>query len=138
VASENVEVVRRGFDALRDGGVDALIELVDLEFEITTPSSLASEPDTYRGAEGIRRWFDSFQEVMDEISIEPRSFREVGDRVVVESTLRARGRTTGLEFSQHAYQVWTLRDGKAVRLEVYPELDQALEAARPGGGIARE
>jgi ketosteroid isomerase-like protein len=138
VASENVEVVRRGFDALRDGGVDALIELVDPEFEITTPSSLASEPDTYRGAEGIRRWFDSFHEVMDEISIEAHSFREVGGRVVVESTLRARGRTTGLEFSQHGYEVWTLRDGKPVRLEVYPKLDQALEAARPGGRIARK
>jgi ketosteroid isomerase-like protein len=138
VTSDNVEIVRRGFEALREGGVEALIELVDPEFEVTTPPSLASEPDTYRGPEGIRRYFDSFYEAMDEISFEPHSFEAVDDRVVAEFTLRARGRTTGLEFSQHAYLVWTLRDGKAVRLEVYPELAEALEAARLGSGVADE
>jgi ketosteroid isomerase-like protein len=130
LGSENVKVVRRGFDALRDGGVDALVELVDPEFEVTTPPELASEPDTYRGPEGIRRYFDSFYEAMDEIVFDPHSFEEVGERVVVEFTLRARGRTTGLEFSQHGYQVWTVRDGKALRLEVFVERDDALEAAR--------
>jgi ketosteroid isomerase-like protein len=129
VASENVEAVRRGFDALREGGVEALLELVDPEFEVTTPPELASEPDTYRGPEGLRRYFDSFYEAMDEIAFEPHSFEEVGERVVAEFTLRARGRTTGLEFSQHAWQVWTLRDGRAIRLEVFADRDAAFEAA---------
>jgi ketosteroid isomerase-like protein len=128
--SSNVDVVRRGIEALREGGVEALIELVDPEFEVTTPPSLASEPDTYRGPEGIRRYFDSFYEAMDEISVEPHSFREVGQRVVAETTLHARGRTTGLEFSLHGYQVWTLRGGKAIRLEVFAVRDEAFAAAR--------
>ena len=130
MSESNIDIVRRGFDALREGGVDALVELVDPEFEVSTPPELASEPDTYRGPEGIRRYFDSFYEAMDEITFEPHSFEEIGGRVVAEFTLRARGRTTGLEFSQRAYQVWTLREGKAVRLEVYPERDDALAAAR--------
>jgi ketosteroid isomerase-like protein len=130
MTTENVETVRRGFEALREGGVEALLELVDPEFEVTTPPSLASEPDTYRGPEGLRRYFDSFYEAMDEIVFEPHAFEAVGDRVVAEFTLRARGRTTGLEFSQHAYQVWTLRDGTAIRLEVFAERDDALAAAR--------
>ena len=37
--------------------------LIHSDFEATTPPSLASEPDTYRGPDGIRRWFDSFDEV---------------------------------------------------------------------------
>ena len=65
---------------------------------------------------------------MDEIRWDARGFREVGDRVVVEFTLRARGKTTGLAFCQDAAMVWELRDGQAIRLSLYPTLDQALSA----------
>jgi ketosteroid isomerase-like protein len=68
----------------------------------------------------------------------PTAFHEVGERVVVEATLRARGRTTGIEQEQSATFVWRLRDEKAIRLEVYSSLDEALEAARLGGGVAEE
>jgi ketosteroid isomerase-like protein len=48
--------------------------------------------------------------------------------VLVEFTLRARGRTTGLDFGQEAVMVWQLRDGKAIRLYLYPTLEQAVAA----------
>ena len=65
---------------------------------------------------------------MDEIRGDARGFREVGDRVVVEFTLRARGKTTGLDFGQEAVMVWELRGGLALRLDLYPTLEQALSA----------
>jgi uncharacterized protein len=132
VASENVEIVRGGFEAFNRDGVDALLPRLHPDFEVTTPPELASEPDTYRGHEGVRRYFDSFYEVMEEIRWEPRSFREAGGRVVVEFTLRARGKSTGLEVGQDAVMVWELRDGKAIRLELYPTLEEALAATSAG------
>jgi ketosteroid isomerase-like protein len=129
VASENLEIVKRGFDAFNERGIEGIIPLIHSDFEATTPPSLASEPDTYRGPDGIRRWFDSFDEVMDEIRWEPHRFREVGDRVVVEFTLRARGKTTGLDFGQDAVMVWEIRDGMASRLDLFQSLDEALVAA---------
>jgi ketosteroid isomerase-like protein len=129
VASENLEIVKRGFDAFNERGVEGIIPLIRSDFEGTTPPSLASEPDTYRGPDGIRRWFDSFDEVMDEIRWEPHQFREVGDRVVVEFTLRARGKTTGLDFGQDAVMVWEIREGMASRLDLFQSLDEALAAA---------
>jgi len=129
VASENVEIVERGFEAFNQGGVEALLPRLHPDFEVTTPPELASEPDTYRGHEGVRRYFDSFYEAMEEIRWEPRSFQEAGGRVVVEFTLRARGKSTGLEVGQDAVMVWELRDGKAIGLELYPTLDEALAAA---------
>jgi ketosteroid isomerase-like protein len=129
VASENLEIVKRGFDAFNERGIAGIIPLIHSDFEATTPPSLASEPDTYRGPDGIRRWFDSFDEVMDEIRWEPHRFREVGDRVVVEFTLRARGKTTGLDFGQDAVMVWEIRDGMASRLDLFQSLDEALVAA---------
>jgi hypothetical protein len=52
--------------------------------------------------------------------------------VVVEFTLYARGKSTGLEFGQDAVQVWTLREGKGISLELYPTLEEALAAAEGG------
>ena len=66
------------------------------------------------------------------IRCDARDFREVGDRVVVEFTLRARGKTTGLDFGQDAVMIWELRDGQAIRLSLYPTLDQALAAVEQG------
>ena len=128
MASENLEIVKRGFDAFNERGIAGIIPLIHSDFEATTPPTLASEPDTYRGPDGIRRWFDSFDEVMDEIRWEPHRFREVGDRVVVEFTLRARGKTTGLDFGQDAVMVWEIRDGMASRLDLFQSLDEALVA----------
>jgi ketosteroid isomerase-like protein len=132
VSKENLEIVQRGFEAFNAQGVEGIIPFIDPDFEATTPPDLASEPDTYRGPDGVRRWFDSFFEVMDEIRWDAREFHEAGDRVVVEFTLRARGKTTGLSFGQEAVMVWTLRDGKAIRVDLFQTLDQALEAVAEG------
>jgi ketosteroid isomerase-like protein len=130
MAESNVDLVRRGFfEAFANGGVDALLPFVHPEFEVTTPAELAAEPDTYRGPEGIRRYFDSFYDAMDEIRFEAEDYIEVGERVVVPFRLSARGRSSGLEFDQRAVQVWEARDGLGYRLEVYPDLDQAIAAA---------
>ena len=106
MASDRVELVRSGIAAFNEGGVDGILPFIDPEFEVTTPPELASEPDTYRGHDGIRRYFDSFYDAMDEIWWEEREYHELGDRVGVEFTLHARGKSTGLEFGQDAVMVW--------------------------------
>ncbi len=130
MSSADVELVRRGFEAFETEGVEGLIALVAADFEFTTPPALASEPDTYRGPQGLRRYFDSFYEAMDEIHIDPHAFHEVGDWVVIEYTLRARGRTTRIEARIDAVMNWRLVDGLARRVEIFATLDEALTAAR--------
>jgi ketosteroid isomerase-like protein len=130
MSQTNLEIIKAGFEAFNSGGPEGIIQFIHPEFEATTPPELASEPDTYRGHDGVRRWFDSFYEVMDEIRWEPHSFEEApGGRVIADFTLHARGRSTGLEFGQHAVQVWTLRDGKAIGVELHPTIEEAREAA---------
>jgi ketosteroid isomerase-like protein len=132
VPGDNIDIVKDGFEAFNDYGVDGILPFVHPDFEATTPPELASEPDTYRGHDGVRRWFDSFYEVMDGIRWDAHRFHEVGDRVVVEFTLRARGKTTGLDFGQDAVMVWELRDGNAIGLQLFPTLDEAMAAAEQG------
>ena len=134
MSSENLEIVQRGFEAFNERGVEGIVPMIHPEFEATTPPNLASEPDTYRGPDGIRRWFDSFDEVMDQIRWDAHGFQQVGEQVVVEFTLRARGKTTGLDFGQEAVMVWSLRDGKATRVELFETLDAAMAAAEGSAG----
>jgi ketosteroid isomerase-like protein len=136
VPEENVELVRQGFEAMREGGVEGLLPFIHPEFEVTTPANLAAEPDTYRGPEGVRRYFDSFYEAMDQITFEAGDFIAVGDRVVVPLTVRARGRTTGIETEQRIVQVWDVKDERAIRVEVYATLDEAMAAVSGEGSGA--
>lgn len=124
--SGNIEIIERAVAAFNEEGIDGALHYIGPDFEVTTPPELASEPDTYRGHEGARRWFDSFDEVMDEIRWDARNFREVEGRVVVEFTLHAKGKTSGLNFGQDAVMVWELRDGKAIRVSLYTTVEAAL------------
>lgn len=118
MATKNEELAKRAFDALGESGVDAIPEFVHPEFEMTTLPGQAAEPQTYRGHAGLRRWFDTFYEVMDEISIEPSSYEEVEpNRVLLEFTLRARGQASGIEVTQRARAIAQVRDGKLAHLE---------------------
>jgi ketosteroid isomerase-like protein len=132
----NVELVRQGFEAMREGDVEALMPFIHPDFEATTPPSLAAEPDTYRGPEGIRRYFESFYDAMDRVSFEAEDFIPVGDRVVVPTTLHTRGRTTGIETTQRVVTIWDVKGEQAIRVEVFATLEQAMAAARGEGSGA--
>jgi ketosteroid isomerase-like protein len=126
MSEADVELARRGFKSLAVGDAEGLIDLVHPEFEMTTPASLASEPDTYRGPEGVRRYFDSFYEAMDEISIQAERYEDLGGgRVLTPSVLRARGRTTGLAFEQRVVLIWEIREGLSYRLHVFATEEEA-------------
>jgi uncharacterized protein len=132
MSQKNVEIVRSAYATLAEQGVEAVLAFTDPQFEGTTPPSLASEPDTYRGHDGVRRYFGSFGDAMEGVYFEGREFTSIGDKVVVDTKLHARGRTTGIETEQQAFLVWTLREGLVTGVETFAERGQALEAAGLG------
>jgi ketosteroid isomerase-like protein len=134
VAESNAELMRRAFEEYNEKGWEAMLPWLAEDFELTTPPGLAAEPDTYRGEEGMRRYWESFYEVMDDIRIDLKEFHEIEDWVVVPFTLSARGRTTGIDSGIEAVMAWRWRDGRAVRALIFPELDQALEAVEREAG----
>jgi hypothetical protein len=48
-----------------------------------------------------------------------------------------RGRSSGIELENRGWQVWTVRDNLAVRVELYDEEAQALVAAGLAGDETR-
>lgn len=129
VSEDNTEIMRRAYEAYAERGVDGFLEFIHPDFELVTPPGLALEPQTYRGHEGVRRYFDSFYDAVDEIRFEPEDFIGVGDKVIVPFRLTTRGRASGIETSMTAVQVCQIRDGKAVRFDVYPTVETARAAA---------
>ena len=118
MATQNEKLARRGFDALAEGGAEAMLEFIHPDFEMETLPGIAAEPQVYSGHDGLRHWFDSFYEVMDEVEVKPSEVEDLGDdRVRLAMTLRARGQTSGIEVKQEAQAIATVRDGLMYRLE---------------------
>jgi ketosteroid isomerase-like protein len=110
-------VAERAFDVLAEEGVEAMLTYVHPEFEMETLPGIAAEPQVYRGHDGVRRWFDSFYEVMDEVTIIPNEVTDLGnDRALIVFTMRAKGHASGLEVTQDGAAVATLRDEKLLNL----------------------
>src|ERR1700730_7272494 len=116
MSQENVDLVRRGLEAFNSEDMERILAFVDPDFETEVPRELSAEPDAYRGHDGIRRYFESFRDAMDEIRFEPERFWEAGESVVVALRLTARGRQTAILVEQRIAQVWSIRDGRAIGL----------------------
>lgn len=134
----DIEVAKDVTERFGRVDVEELLPLIHPEFEATTPPGLAAEPDTYRGYEGIRRYFASFYEAMDKVWLEADDFCEVsGGRVMVRGRLWTRGRSTGLETHLEAVFVWTIRDELVISTEIFATEEEALaamEGGHPEGG----
>jgi ketosteroid isomerase-like protein len=129
VPDENIELLRQGFEALSSGDEERILAFAHPEFETVVPPSLSAEPDAYRGHDGIRHYFELFDETMVDVRFHGERFWEAGDSVVAVVRLTARGKQTGIPVEQRSAQVWTIRDGRALRAQTFPELSEALEAA---------
>ena len=129
MSQADLELVRHIFEVFNGEDIDEIAALVDPELEVEVPSEVSAEPDTYRGEEGIRRYFLSFQDVMDEIRFEPERVRDAGESVVVALRLTAKGRQTAIPVEQRTAAVWTFRNGKVLRVRTYASWNEAMRAA---------
>ena len=130
--ADSAETIARAFELLDSETYEQALELIDDEFEMVTTADLASEPDVYRGPDGVRRWWESFLEVMEWVQLEVERAHPVDDeRVIVEFRIKARGRSSGIETSQRAIGLGTARNGRIVRLQFFNDLESARAAAGP-------
>jgi ketosteroid isomerase-like protein len=128
--SEKIELVREGLAAFTRGEFERLAEFVQPDMVSFRASPLPG-PQTYHGAAGVLEMYDDWTAEFEDFEMEFVEFAEVGDRVVVEMVQRATGKASGLTVEAPFWMVYTLRQGKISRLDVYNSREQALEAASP-------
>lgn len=130
MASADVELVRRMHEALTCGGFAAAAEFAHPDFQMRL---MVSHPlgAALRDPGDATRAMAGFMESFDDFRAEAEEFVDAGDdRVVVAFRERGRPRGGSVELDQRFGILYTLRDGKIVRMEWFDSFDEALAAAR--------
>ena len=81
--------------------------------------------DTQTPNRRLRSWLSPW----DYWYCDAEEYIERGDVVIVLTRYRGRGKGSGVEVDSEGAHVWKLRDGKAVRLEVFADRERALRVA---------
>ncbi len=133
ISDEDLADLKREFDRWGQSG-DRGIDLdgLDPEVEFHTPlSSTRGVP--YRGHTGVGEWL---RDINDQFAVWYNRADEwvplEDGRVLVFGQLHLRGRESGVEFDQSMTWLFTLREGKLLRYEVFDDRDEARRAAGLG------
>jgi ketosteroid isomerase-like protein len=141
---QNVETMHRMYEAWNDRDIDALMGNYDPDIEIVETQDLAYAAALlrvlgprfvilsggYRGRGEVRKLWETIWEISEWFIVHPEDFIAVGDeQVVVPCVLSARAKGTGLEGEAPSAHLFTVRDGKVLRMEVFVDRKQAMAAA---------
>ena len=110
------------------GDFDAAWALIDPEIEWIEPRGVPGS-STYHGHEGVRESITKFVGTWDDYRVEHHDLAEAGDHLFVRARITGKGRSSGVPSEMDEFQVWTFRNGKAVRLEMFLDEDEARRAA---------
>ena len=120
MSQENVEAVRRAWEASTRRDNKAVFGLYDPEVEIHD----VFYDRIYRGLDGVRDYFRDWVSTFDAWGAEVEEWIDAGDYVIAV----LRGKRSGVPVEQRESHVWTLREGKLRRLRIYASKDEALKA----------
>jgi ketosteroid isomerase-like protein len=128
MSQENVEILRRGFEAFVRGDFDSALADVHEDFVATR---VAPMPDItpYYGPEGLMQIFVDWTADFDEFEMSPEEFIDANaEQVVIRQRQRAVGARSGVPIEAEFWFVNTMRERKLLRLEIYASESQALKA----------
>jgi ketosteroid isomerase-like protein len=127
MSQENVEIVRRAFEAYTRGDIAAVLAVVDPKVVITQPLELGGS--VQHGHAGLLEAFGMWPEEWDDYRTRLLRTVDAGEQVVVIAEQRGRSRQTGIELDAHFAYVMTLRERKVVHFRLFAHEEDALEAA---------
>jgi ketosteroid isomerase-like protein len=120
--------VEAALQAFASGDTGAVERHIDPEFEGVVPPELSAEPDSYRGHDGVRRYFELFADTTEDLRFDTEVTEDLGEWVLVTVNLSGRGRTSGLPMDTTVYAAVLIRDDKLLRMEGFPTLEDARAA----------
>jgi ketosteroid isomerase-like protein len=126
MSQENLEMARRNFEALhRD--LDAGFEDFAPDFELDMSRAIGTDRGIY-SLDQMRRLNKELLEAWETIQVGVEEYIDGGEHVVIPFTNRLRGRD-GIEVQARGTWLCTIRDRLIVRICLYQEVQEALEAA---------
>jgi ketosteroid isomerase-like protein len=131
-----LDLVRRAYPIYNDGpGIlrgdhdDFYAELFHPDAEIIVPQIYPDMEAVYIGVEGLRRQRTRMEEIWDDLRWVPERFIEANGAILVLLTLSGVAKQSRAPVSAQVAHVYSLREGRVSRLEVYFDRDEAFAAA---------
>jgi len=128
MSQENVEIVRRAWEASLRHDNEAVFSLYDPEVEWDLTAAPGFDTRVYRGVEGVQQWFRDWIDAVDDLSADVEEWIDTGDHVIAMLHWTARGKRSGAPVDMRQAHLWTVRNGKLARLRVFATRSEALEA----------
>jgi ketosteroid isomerase-like protein len=127
MSQENVEAFHRIYEQWY-GSRKLDRDLLAGDVEWVNPHD-ALERGNQRGIDSFNEAIGSVVEAWGEVRFEAERVIERGDEVIALGRVRGRGRAAGIEVARPHGQVWTFRDGRAIRMRWFHSHSETLEAA---------
>ncbi|MGH2926467.1 MAG: nuclear transport factor 2 family protein [Solirubrobacterales bacterium] len=127
MSQENVEIVAGGYEYFAENQ-DLQEEIVDPDFVWDMQTFPWPGTQLYEGIEGSRTFLAEWIEAWEDWELEVERLLDAGDDVVAIVRQRGRSKASGVPVDMHFAQVWTIRDRKQVRMRMYADPAEALEA----------
>ena len=130
MSQENVEIIRRMYQRWLQQD-PALFDAFDQDIELhpDPAADWVGVNDTYRGHDGVRRYMAQVYEAFEDYRPEVEDLLDGGDKVVTLAIEHGRGRSSGAAVeARRTAHVWTMRAGRAIRLDLYLDRAEAFEA----------
>ena len=124
MSRENVETVRKAHERMLEAGVAGMLDVLDPEVEWRA----AQDSKSHLGHAGVERSVNSWFEVWDDYEAEIEELIDAGDDVLVVISSRACGKGSGVTVKHRYYRVYTVHEGKIVRMLEYSKRSEALQA----------
>jgi ketosteroid isomerase-like protein len=130
MAAADVEALRRGYEALNEGDLCKVRELLHPDIEWHEDRA-APEAGVHRGRDSFEDFLRAWRESFDDFRIEPEEIVEDDQRLIALVRQSGRGRASGVEVAVRIAHAWTVQDGRAVRWQSYPRREDALASVAP-------
>src|SRR6266536_3446299 len=131
MSKENVEIVRRVYDAVARRETETVLALYDPKVEVDLSRSAFMDPAggrVFHGHEGLRSLDREWREAFDQMDTECLELIDAGDRVLTTARYEVRGRASGVRVTGPVeYGVWTVDGGTIVRVAWFDTREEALE-----------
>jgi len=135
MSEANVEIVRRAYSLAKESETYGFLADQDLydeyfhpDAEVVPPTIYPDTEASYSGFDGFNRFQRQLDEIWDDWRFEAERFFDAGDRVLVFARTSGTGKQSGAAVVTSAAHLYTLRDGRATRLEIFLDRREALEA----------
>jgi uncharacterized protein len=118
----NLDLARSTYEAFARGDIDTVLAGFAEDIEWIEPDGYFVGAGGVRGRAAVSEVFAQYPEFWSEFSVTPERFLEAGEEwVIVTGSQHGVARATGKEYRGRFANIWRIRNGQAVRLEVYTD-----------------